>query len=397
MSRNDKFNDALGQHMTPATIAKLVARFVPSTVRVAIDLAVGDGALLRVLQARKSPVTLLGIDCDSYRLEQARAADVPIQLRHADGLEFPLPRWKHLQRSQLVILGNPPFLPVDPNGEHARWQELAFSDVRSRHGVRRLEMSFLSRALVEARQRGGLVVMLMPSPIAAGLLYEPYRRSLLSNFRVQRVVTIDDMRYRDTEASTVLLAIDASRAGGRHVAIDRFSPTDGLTRVYRGPVEPGQRLDAGFWSAIDLHRTGAPTLEQMGVDVTRGRYCKADADRRQHRVLHTTDLSRHQGSTIHLPDRIGRSFHDDVLAEAGDILLSRTGSRVRWEPVIVASGIAPITDHVLRIRAPEPVRDRVARSFQHPAFPMWLESVTKGVCASVITKRELLQMPIFSN
>lgn len=47
MSRNDKFNDALGQHMTPATIAKLVARFVPSTVRVAIDLAVGDGALLR--------------------------------------------------------------------------------------------------------------------------------------------------------------------------------------------------------------------------------------------------------------------------------------------------------------------------------------------------------------
>ena len=70
---------------------------------------------------------------------------------------------------------------------------------------------------------------------------------------------------------------------------------------------------------------------------------------------------------------------------------------MRWEPVIVAGGIAPITDHVLRIRAPEPVRDRVARSFQHPAFPKWLESVTKGVCASVITKRELLQMPIFSN
>lgn len=397
MDRNDKFNDALGQHMTPATIAKLVARSVPSTVRVAIDLAVGDGALLRGLKARKRPATLLGVDCDSHRLEQARSADVPMQLRHADGLEFPLPRWKNLQRGQFAILGNPPFLPADPNGEHVRWQELAFSDVRSRQGVRRLEMSFLARALVEARQRGGLVAMLMPSTIAAGLLYEPYRRSLLSSFRVQRVVTIDDTRYRDTEASTVLLVIDASRAGSRHITIDRFSPAEGLTRVYRGPVEPGQRLDAGFWSAIDLHRTGAPTLEQMGVDVTRGRYCKADADRRQHRVLHTTDLSRHQGSTIQLPDRIGRSFRDDVLAETGDILLSRTGSRVRWEPVIVAGGIAPITDHVLRIRAPEPVRDRVARSFQHPAFPMWLESMTKGVCASVITKRELLQMPIFSN
>lgn len=397
MDRNDKFNDALGQHMTPAMIAKLVARAVPSSVRVAVDLAVGDGALLRALQARKSPATLLGVDCDSHRIQQARSAGVPMRLRHADGLEFPLPRWKHLQRSQFAILGNPPFLPADSNGEHARWQEIAFPDVRSRHGLRRLEVSFLARALVEARQRGGFVAMLMPSPIAAGLLYEPYRRSLLSNFRVQRVVTIDDTRYRDTEASTVLLVIDASRVGSRHVTIDRFSPTDGLTRVYRGPIEPGQRLDAGFWSAIELHRIGAPTLEQMGVDVTRGRYCKADADRRQHRVLHTTDLSRHQGSTIHLPDRISRSFCDDVLAEAGDILLSRTGSRVRWEPVIVAGGIAPITDHVLRIRAPASVRDRVARSFQHPAFPMWLESVTKGVCASVITKRELLQMPVFSN
>jgi hypothetical protein len=397
MDRTDKFNDALGQHMTPETIARLVARSLPSTVRIAVDLAVGDGALLRGLQTRKSPVTLLGVDCDAHRLEQARTGKVPMQLRHADGLAFPLPRWKQLERGELAILGNPPFLAADPQGEHARWQELAFDDVRSRHGPRRLEMSFLARALVEARQRRGMVAMLMPSPIAAGLLYEPYRRSLLSNFRVQRVVTIDNTRYRDTEASTVLLVIDASRVGSHQVTIDRFSPSEGLTRVYRGPIEPGQRLDAGFWSAIDLHRSGAPTLEQMGVDVTRGRYCKADADRRCHRVLHTTDLSQHQGATIQLPDRVGPSFRDDVLAETGDILLSRTGSRVRWEPVIVAGGTAPITDHVLRIRSPELVRDRVARSFQHPAFPTWLESVTKGVCASVITKRELLQMPIFSN
>lgn len=397
MIRTDKFNDALGQHMTPAAIAKFVAQSVPPTTLLAVDLAVGDGALLRELQTRKNPVALLGIDCDAHRLAQARASEAPMQLRHGDGLELPLPRWKQLKRGQFAVIGNPPFLPADPQGAHARWQELAFPDVRSRHGIRRLEMSFLSRALVEARQHDGMVAMLMPSPIAAGLLYEPYRRSLMNNYGVKRVVTIENTRYRDTEASTVLLVIDTSIARSRQVAVDRFSPAEGLTRVYRGPIEPGQRLDAGFWSAIDLHRCGAPTLEQMGVDVTRGRYCKADADRRRHRVLHTTDLSRHQGPTIQLPEQPGRRHGDDVIAEIGDILLSRTGSRVRWQPVIVASGTAPITDHVLRIRAPEPVRDRVARSFLHPAFPTWLDSMTKGVCASVITKRELLQMPIFSN
>lgn len=51
---------------------------------------------------------------------------------------------------------------------------------------------------------------------------------------------------------------------------------------------------------------------------------------------------------------------------------------------------------MLRIRAPAKVRRQVIESFMHPAFPAWLASVTKGVCASVVTKRELLKMPLFA-
>jgi hypothetical protein len=88
---------------------------------------------------------------------------------------------------------------------------------------------------------------------------------------------------------------------------------------------------------------------------------------------------------------------DDTMAQPGDILLPRTGSRVSWSPVIVESGSAPITDHVFRIRAPSESIDMVRRAFMHPNFTAWLKCTAKGVCATVLTKRELMAMPLFGD
>jgi type I restriction enzyme M protein len=86
----------------------------------------------------------------------------------------------------------------------------------------------------------------------------------------------------------------------------------------------------------------------------------------------------------------------DTFAQAGDILLSRTGNRVSWNPVMVVSGKAPITDHVFRIRLNESDREIALKSFRNPRFQQWLNAVCKGVCATVLTKQDLLKMPLFS-
>jgi hypothetical protein len=64
--------------------------------------------------------------------------------------------------------------------------------------------------------------------------------------------------------------------------------------------------------------------------------------------------------------------------------------------VVVNKGPMPITDHVFRIRAPLAFRKVVEHSFMHPLFETWLSGISKGVCATVITKRELLEMPLFA-
>lgn len=397
MGRADKFKDTLGQHMTPEPVAKLIASELRGPITSAVDLAVGDGALLLAIARRWPRASLHGIDCDEIRVIRAKAADSRLRLRLGDGLSARFPALRQVQRQRVAVVGNPPFLLAKDSNENRAWLDAAFLGVQSRHGVRRLEMAFLARALVEARKRQGLVAMLMPSPFASGVLYGPYRRALLAQYGVVKVISIEGTRFRDTEASTVLLVIDTALSSTRNVEISRYSPTEGKTVLHRGPVADDDRLDARYWSAAQLRLTDAPTLGECGVDVTRGRYCKADANRMKRAVLHTTDLRRLSGPSIELYPLSVDDFDDaDVLAEAGDILLSRTGTRVRWEPVEVKQGIAPITDHVLRIRAPESVRRQVIESFMHPAFPAWLASVTKGVCASVVTKRELLKMPLFA-
>jgi predicted RNA methylase len=400
MGRADRFKDKLGQHMTPEPLAKLIAGELRGPITAAVDLAVGDGALLLAIARRWSRASLYGVDCDELRVVRAKAADSRLRLRLGDGLTVRFPSLRQEQRQRVAVVGNPPFLPAAAAAENRAWLDAAFVGVQSRHGVRRLEMAFLARALVEARKRRGLVAMLMPSPFASGVLYGPYRRALLAQYGVVKVISIEGTRFRDTEASTVLLVVDTALISTVNVEISRYSPVEGKTVLHRGPVGDEDRLDARYWSGAQLRLTGVPTLSECGVDVTRGRYCKADANRMNRAVLHTTDLCRLSGPSIDLPELHALSADDfddvDVLAEEGDILLSRTGTRVRWEPVEVKRGVAPITDHVLRIRAPEPVRRQVIESFMHPAFPAWLASVTKGVCASVVTKQELLKMPLFA-
>jgi hypothetical protein len=277
---------------------------------------------------------------------------------------------------------------------------MAFPGLSSRHGLRRTEMSFFARALVEARRRKGLVAMIMPSAFAAGIQYARYRAALLEHYRVLKAIEIQDGGYRNTEATTTLLIIDTARRPTRRVEISRYiAKEDELTVIYRGRVSPDQRLDARYWAAVHLHNTKAPTLGEVGAEIQRGRRSKAEALKDSQIVLHTTDLCRISGQQIRLPksnDRRASLRGSDVFAEAGDFLIARTGTRVRWDPIEVAAGAAPISDHLLRIRAPKDVQLAVKASLHHPDFACWLASISKGVCATVLTKRELLQMPLFA-
>lgn len=382
----------LGQFMTPDSIAHAVARELGPCDAV-VDFAVGEGALLKAIaQQALSPVELYGFDIDRQRLVEAAKNLQGAHLRKGNGLTAKL---EHKVGIRLGCVGNPPFLSATEEG--LPWLKKAFPGLSGKLGINRAEVQFLARALVTARNSNARVVFVMPIGFADGDIYRRIRALLMEQYQLIKAIEVSGGRaFLDTEARTVVLVIDTKGQGGVETEICEMSRADATPRtILKAKLTPGVRLDARFHKAMLSSPTGGPQLKDLDVSISRGDISRKEAEELCIPAVHTTDLNRAKGHRITSPSH--QTAYEGVLtAKKGDILLPRTGSRLRWEPVMMSSGEAVITDHVFRIRAPARVRNLVYQSLCHPEFSAWLHGASKGVCATVLTKRELLEMPVFA-
>lgn len=388
-------NRQLGQFMTPPAIAKLVAKEL-GQCDVAIDFAVGDGSLLKaVSDLSKGSVQLIGFDIDRKMVLAAQAVLDSAVVRNANGLKAKIAVGS--LSGKVGIAGNPPFVgdAIDDSG----WVRKAFPDVQGKKGSDRAEIQFLARALVMGRHVGARIAIILPIGFADGDTYRRIRASLMQHYYLLKCIEVVGTPFHDTEARTVVLVIDAGRAKPGMTEICEFdSQTQKVIRVAKKRLTPGDRLDARYHRVQEMAaRAGMMQLKDLHVSITRGLYSRKEAELLNVDALHTSDLAKACSGRLVAKSLTGPADSvRHVVAKKGDILLPRTGSRVNWNPVVLHSGCAPITDHVFRIRAPKAVQDLVYQSFTHPSFCTWLRGISKGVCATVLTKRELLEMPVFA-
>lgn len=384
----------LGQFMTPSDLANFVASQLSPSDTI-IDLAAGDGSLLRAAGHAYPRAKLLGYDIDDAMVKKAN--QIPnVAVSRKDGLRALIP--SEFARSPTCVIGNPPFLPFG-NAER-KWIEKAFPNLGGKRGTERAEVHFLARALVVASKSGGRVVFVMPIGFADGDTYRNVRAALMEEYALIRCVEVIGNPFSETEARTVVIVVDTQKKSAQVTEISEFDVTTGhVSKVIDAALPPGSRLDARYHRA--LQRNGShdsPQLKDLKVSVTRGLVSRKEAEERNVIALHTTHISKAASrGTIRARFKLSEEqLENQVIARKGDILLSRTGSRVSWAPVLLSEGAVPITDHVFRIRAAKEVRNLVIDSFRHPSFSGWLSGISKGVCATVITKRELLEMPVFA-
>lgn len=391
----------LGQYMTPGHIADFIAAQLPPNLDAVVDLAAGDCALLAAVQLRNPRARVCGFEIDARIYEASKQAFPTAHLSNADGLAAPLKRFR-LPSARMAVVGNPPFTEIEPPQSTRNLATAAFPGTSGKMGYKRTELYFLARSLLVAKLAKGMVAIVMPVGFADGDIYTQYRRALMSTYAVRRAIEFPAQTFAATEARTILLIVDTAEVGSRYVEIARYDAQNRKSEViYRGGLVPGERLDARYHEGRLYVPANAPTIGDLGVTVVRGRVSRKEAETLNLDVVHTSNLREATLGTLDLPaSRRGRSGIangiEPIIAQVGDILLSRTGSRVNWTPVVVKSGASAITDHVFRIRVPMRSRRAVLASFRHPSFSSWLESISKGVCATVLTKRELLSMPLFS-
>jgi N-6 DNA Methylase len=385
-------NKNLGQYMTPVRIANLVAQELGNCETV-VDFAAGEGALLKAVSELWGS-KLLGFDIDKSMVTKATQALVGSDIRRGDGLRSRLPQSR--LGGTLGVIGNPPFKGDCPD-KH-KWLQRAFVGICGKLGQDRSELQFLARSLITARLRGGKVAIVLPISFADGDVYRQLRTLLMTQYKVLRCIEMSGDVFNNTEARTVILVVDTKEMSSGAIEIAEVDPSSNVVHsVCTKILTPGSRLDARFHKAMARMTTQAgPQLQDLKVTIVRGIVSRKEAEFMNISALHTSDLGRAKEGRLAVSRTTPGGDSRHVVARSGDILLPRTGSRVRWEPVLIESGASPITDHVFRIRAPAAVRKIVLESFKHPAFKDWIHGVSKGVCATVLTKRELMQMPAFA-
>lgn len=385
-------NKKLGQFMTPYSIAGIVARELGGC-DTAVDFAVGEGALLQAVQQYHGmQVKVIGFDVDREMIGCAKTNLQNAHISHGNGLTSLI---KENFIGRIGFVGNPPFIGASVDG--LPWVTKAFSGLTGKLGTNRAEVQFLARALATARAVGGRVVFVMPIGFADGDVYSRIRALLTIQYHLLKCIEIPGGVFADTEARTVVLVIDTIGEGRRETEICEIDAASMQPRrIALMTIKPGERLDARYHKAMQISNSIGLQLKDLGVTVDRGVYSRKEAENLHITAIHTSDLNQAANHKLNALAKKTEANKQVVTAKKGDILLPRTGSRVRWEPVLVQSGEVPITDHVFRIRAPKKVREMVCQSFYHPSFGAWLEGASKGVCATVLTKRELLQMPVFA-
>jgi len=393
---------ALGQYMTPDVVADLVARQIPRASTAVIDLAAGDCSLLRAAHKSNPSARLLGyeIDPEMHRKGKHRLSCAEVLL--ANGLSGKS-HTKLTGHEKVTVVGNPPFAEITPTAMTQKILLNAFPEITTKLGGRRAEVYFLARSLLIARATGGTVAILMPISFADGDIYTQYRLELMRNYCVKKAIEIPGSAFTSTEARTILLVIDtANTSCAKEIEIGRFNvEAKKVERIYLGELQPGQRLDARYYDGRAQFNASCLMLKDLGVTITRGQYSHKEAKNLELAAIHTSDLAKATDGQMslgisHTLRNKAVALQANSIAQTGDILLPRTGTRVSWAPVVVSSGCAPITDHVFRIRAPSASLELVKQAFMHPSFTTWLKCTAKGVCATVLTKRELLTMPVFA-
>lgn len=360
---------------------------------IALDVGFGTGSLLKAVSQRWKNTRLIGVDIDPNLVNAEIDASVKIERLMADGLDHNLPDYisKHYGNVDLVV-SNPPYKSIERTSN----SDLILSEAGLLDCIgpqtRRYpaELVFLAQNLRILSDNGTLAIV-VPSGIVNSEKWNNLRVKLTKICAIEQVIELPDRAFIQTEAKTFVIVL---RKGGKTEKVvlsraDQYGEIDQSYSIYTDTEDC--RLDWSYFTQFDLQASKTvKTIEDLGGKVFRGKYSMSAARRLNLSQVHTTDLINKEISL----DQFDKSENlKHYQARAGDILISRVGSRCIGRFSKVTSGQALVSDCVFVVRFQGGGAEVFWRILNHPENKGMLEIFARGVCAKYLTKTQLLKLP----
>jgi hypothetical protein len=383
----------LGQFETPNWVASLLWEFMPRKSRSVLDLGTGRGALLRSMPPTDARV--VGVDIvnclngerPSNRFEFVRTNVLGSQLR------LSLPQ----QRAFDTVVSNPPYSYVASSAHLKRAIKESFGNKIAPKQRVRSELVFLLHAFLRVLE-SGQIAFIVPTTMMSSLTKADEAKSepaLARLLNLTTVIKLPRSAFDGTEVETCIAYFDlAAKRTSRHLV--RLHVADESGQINRSSSPRLEEFAAALTASGQLRDRTAhrPTLRELGAAVTRGRQSRAQLSRSGMSYFHTSSFVDARDGCIAF-DRYSmtRTCGPDV-AQAGDILMARVGSRCIGRSALVVSGRKIVTDCVHKITLPEQHRRQVWEFLKSERGVDWQHQLSRGACATFIPAESLLTTPI---
>lgn len=365
------------QFFTPELInTTVVEQSIQRTPIKICDLAMGEGALLAAAHHKWKNVKLIGNDIDHECILKAK--DLIPEIKHYN-LDFSdlsnIP--KLIKKIGLVdlCLGNPPFGIINNNKFlEELFHEFGLSKLAKTPKVN-LEILYLLIAIKITRPSGEIITI-VPDGIIVNERYSEFRQFLISNFEI-KVMELPPKIFAKTEAKTHILTI---RKGHNSKSIELSNSDGGKLKL---PIRIAtHRMDYTY----HLANRSFIASNNKPFEILRGNL--PNKTNNVKKILHTTDFkSDFQEFMGTVQDLIDPKFK---VAQAGDIVIPRVGTRCLGKVAIIKKGKYTISDCLIIIRAPKSsTRKQILNYLTSEEGKNSIKSISRGVAARHITIKDI--------
>ena len=358
------------------------------------DMAAGQGSLTLAAIQRWRSAKLAAFDVDHRALEvlQERCPDADRVRVNLLLQRLPLQVSTWFEHAD-VVLCNPPFTGV-PLSLADHWLAAAgMPRDWSAHIRQRSEIVFLAHNL-RLLKPGGELGMILPAVFVNGHHFLPFRRWLLRELSVTKIVRLPNRAFVDADVSAYVLIVRKQPPQPGH-QVELINLAARGQSVLRRKVTAAQglsRLDFPFHSQ-SIAEPPTLALADLGADICRGWSVQRLNATRLH-YFHTTGFATVSGPHL-LQMPVRRLAPGAPFAVAGDILQARVGRACHLQTLGLGSGRTMFSDCVYRIRVPAEHHKRVLRSLTSEQGQAWRASRLRGSTVSILSKADLMSHPIW--
>ena len=387
--------ETIGQYFTAKTVSDMmVSMFQQETPEKIIDLGVGKGALLYAAYNRYRGAEFYAADIDKKVILAVNAKLPFVKVLHIDGLTKGLPENMNLKIGSVdIAVCNPPY--------HRLKKTLQIKNLFKRTGLNNSvnlikvssDIVFLAQNL-QMLKKGGELGIILPDSAFTGHEFAGLREDLLTNHNIRGIIQLPDKIFKKTEARTHILLMEKCGPIQKRIPIYQSDFSGNIGKAVNISADDLlYRMDHSYyaWKKLNKYSDDIMTIGDLNVDIKRGHKTKKYLQGKNIPFFHTTSFPANIKTKIDLKNS---PVFDDVSTEPEDILIARVGKRCIGKVAMVNSGNQVISDCVYRVRAPKKHRGRIFRELISDKGQQWLRIIAHGVCAQVISKRDLLHFPL---